>query len=134
LARKERLCPKNVFVVLATPGDRQTVLGGMTHAGRPTPPWPITSGSARGSAAGKERDHQRGLARQSPHGNYFWHCLLHSSRMVLVAVAPTRLTPMARTASKRSKVRTPPAALTWTCGGEQRRIRRRSSSVAPVAP
>ena len=33
-----------------------------------------------------------------------------------------------------SKVRTPPAAFTCTWGGESRRIKRKSSSVAPVAP
>ncbi len=52
----------------------------------------------------------------------------------VVAVAPTRVTPIARTASRRSKSRTPPAALTCTCGGAQRRISRRSSSIAPVLP
>src|ERR1700687_3555614 len=59
---------------------------------------------------------------------------LHSSRSALAAVAPTRVTPNARTASSRSNVRTPPAALTCTCGGEQRRISFKSSSVAPESP
>src|SRR5262249_2700526 len=59
---------------------------------------------------------------------------LHASRMALVAVAPTRSTPMARTARSRSKVFTPPAAFTLTCGGEHRRIRRKSSSRAPEEP
>ena len=38
------------------------------------------------------------------------------------------------TTSNRSNVRTPPAAFTRTCGGEQRRMNFRSSSVAPPVP
>ena len=54
------------------------------------------------------------------------------SRMIAsVAVAPMRVTPRAITSSSASSVRTPPAALTWTCGEVLARIRRRSSWVAP---
>ena len=40
--------------------------------------------------------------------------------------------PRAMTSSSASSVRTPPAALTWTCGEVLARIRRRSSWVAPL--
>ena len=49
-----------------------------------------------------------------------------------VAVAPMRVTPSANTASRASSVRTPPAALTWTCGDVSRRMSARSSWVAPL--
>ena len=54
------------------------------------------------------------------------------SRMIAsVAVAPIRVTPRSMTASSASSVRTPPAALTRTCGEVLARISRRSSWVAP---
>ena len=63
---------------------------------------------------------------------------LDGSRLVAVGVAVSgdevRVTPMARMATSESNPRTPPAALTCTCGGEQRRISRKSSSRAPVEP
>src|SRR5262245_50969261 len=58
---------------------------------------------------------------------------LHSSSIAAVCVAPARLTPRARTSSSLSSVRTPPAALTCTCGGECLRISIKSSFVAPPA-
>ena len=39
-----------------------------------------------------------------------------STMIASVAVAPIRVTPSSMTASSASSVRTPPAALTWTCG------------------
>jgi hypothetical protein len=60
--------------------------------------------------------------------------LTNGGRIGLLAVAPTRVTPIPRTTSSRSKLRTPPAAFTCTCGGAQRRISFRSSSVAPLSP
>ena len=51
--------------------------------------------------------------------------------MTLVCVAPMRVTPRFMTASRSSSVRTPPAALTCTCGEVTRRISARSSCVAP---
>jgi hypothetical protein len=53
--------------------------------------------------------------------------------IAFVAVAPTRVTPRFITSIRASSVRTPPAALTWTWGETVRRIRARSSWVAPVA-
>src|SRR4029079_1397638 len=54
-----------------------------------------------------------------------------SSMIVFVAVAPIRVVPRAMTSSRASRVRTPPAALTWMCGDVLARMRRRSSCVAP---
>ena len=45
-----------------------------------------------------------------------------SSSISAVRVAPTRVTPRARTSSRASRVRMPPAAFTCTLGGEWRRI------------
>ena len=49
-------------------------------------------------------------------------------------VAPTRVTPRARTSRSLSRSRTPPAALTCTFFGECCRISLRSSMVAPPVP
>ncbi len=57
-----------------------------------------------------------------------------SSRMSLLAVAPDRVHPISRTRSRRSRSRMPPAAFTCTWAGECRRMRIRSSSVAPDVP
>ena len=55
----------------------------------------------------------------------------NSSSISAVFVAPHRSAPAAMTSISASSVRTPPAALTLTCGETLARISRRSSSVAP---
>jgi len=78
--------------------------------------------------ASAPRTPSRSPADQSP------SLFRHSSRMTTVALAPTRVTPRARTSRSASRVRTPPAAFTWTCAGECWRISSRSSCVAPPVP
>src|SRR5262249_12487027 len=156
IGRKKRRLPDNVLLCLATPGDRQVYLVGLSHAGGAAPAGPVLARVCGGGDDGNDIGGKKpSYCHDAPNPHPFlglalarrpasakrkpdhW-CLsryaLHSCRIALVALAPTRVTPMARTASRRSKVRTPPAAFTRTCGGEQRRISFRSSSVAPAVP
>ncbi len=135
--------PADIILALAAPGEWQASLVAQAHGGRAAPAGPALAGKRRQAGQGHGADHHH--ARNVCHngdpgvvwrrvGNHTPRYFRHASRIAFVAVAPTRVTPMARTASKRSKSRTPPAALTWTRGGEQRRMSRKSSSVAPVLP
>src|SRR5206468_503988 len=57
-----------------------------------------------------------------------------SSRISAVLLAPIRSQPSRTQAITPSRVRTPPAALSLTWGGDSRRIRIRSASVDPPLP
>src|SRR5262249_30456918 len=74
------------------------------------------------------------LAGGSRLNDYSPNRALHSSRIALLAVAPTRVTPIWRTASSPSKFRTPPAAFTCTRGGQQRPMSLRASPLPPASP
>lgn len=58
----------------------------------------------------------------------------HSSRMSFVRLAPTRVTPKARTSSSASRSRIPPAAFTCTSSGVCSSINFKSGIVAPPVP
>src|SRR5438034_10986203 len=58
----------------------------------------------------------------------------HSSTMILVVVAPTRVSPGVRTANRGSKVLLPLDALICTCGVQHRRMSRKSPSTAATVP